>query len=414
MYLYQDCPYNWSEAVSEDFPEGIASIAGKKTNIPEFHDCQRLLVPGGEARHAHGPLVGIFISQRIDALPQDLDTATYSLRESTGPCRPGEPGRVTVAGGRIIQLMECAAQGTRLIIEKQFVSQPRAVAVLQAYDFDGDYPPLGIGNRYNCLYFSLDNRHRYVAHMLRTGAQRDCPTMTVEQLNRAGRRLQVRADSSASSNAADYPPAARWDWDRERGEQYIGLKCGAAWCEVGRGGFQPSTKHGSAIAAGPDKKLFSIPGWYDEQQLATYIAPGQPMRLSAAIGVVVPYPHLDTLSLPHLSQGQYVPAWRVYLSEDDSSYKQKYGFTKAWPPGGADANIVSLQYKPDQQTMTALVDPADGSATRTKNVFRHDHDMIRRSGESFLIPGTTRWRWIAQDETTWGKCDYGCCSLDPR
>jgi hypothetical protein len=36
----------------------------------------------------------------------------------------------------------------------------------------------------------------------------------------------------------DIPPVARWDYDTANHQQYIGLRCGGEWCEVGHSGFE--------------------------------------------------------------------------------------------------------------------------------------------------------------------------------
>jgi hypothetical protein len=361
-------------------------------------------VAGAQANSLqHGPLVGIFISQRIDLLIADLTVATYGIAlDSTITCIP-TPLTIGCSNGPSVR----KADG-------------RGVSVVQAYNFDKtSYDILGIGPHYNCLYFTLGIRDVYEGWMLQTGERKDCPDVTRSQLQAAvtqnrAKFLFVRADPSGGSNPDDYPPVARWDWDDGHKHQYIGIKCGAAWCEVGQPGFGPSAHYGSGVT-GRERRLFVIKGWYDEQQLAVVEKDGIHMHLSPAKGVVVPFPELDGYTHEQLSaagaSGTYLRGWRVYLSANERAY-QKYGFKAAWPPiPDGPANIVSIAQTPDGK-WKARIEAPDGSV-KEMSIANHDHTPLLASGQTFLIPGTARWRWIAKDETTWGKCAYGCCSLDP-
>ncbi|MGH7615226.1 MAG: hypothetical protein ACREMW_14450, partial [Gemmatimonadales bacterium] len=41
---------------------------------------------------------------------------------------------------------------------------------------------------------------------------------------------------------------------------------------------------------------------------------------------------------------------------------------------------------------------------------RWDHkDLKDAAGNPIHIPGAVRWRWRANDETSWVRCDQGCC-----
>src|SRR5207245_9510779 len=108
---------------------------------------------------------------------------------------------------------------------------------------------------------------------------------------------------STQANDAAYPPVARWDWDPAHHEQYIGIKCGVAWCEVGSQQFAPAP----ALTAGPSfdpvtgftattgsDHVYTIKGWYDEQQLA--VPAGDGLAPGACHGVLMPKPFPDPIA----------------------------------------------------------------------------------------------------------------------
>ena len=87
----------------------IASVAGPIANIPEYHDCQRMLRGRSDV---YGTLAGVYASWRLNDLVQVLDTL----------------------GGRAFPAAEIFAH-------------------------DGPYPPLGILPLFNCLYVRRDTVH---------------------------------------------------------------------------------------------------------------------------------------------------------------------------------------------------------------------------------------------------------------
>jgi hypothetical protein len=449
-----DCPHDWQLVVPGLPPSGEFGLVGALTDIPEFHDCQAMILEGPWwqffRKPYYGPTIGVFLSQANGSLVADLIHATYS--PVALDCPPGpviDPIHITdslavgIARNRFAdtlgirtdaspQVASCTPTYPAVAIGDpppsgaQRKGEVTAIATLQLYNFGpGDYKPLNIKPGFNCVYYTLSTANQYEAWMFHTHPDTECKVKTRAQLLAGGFPLQVKSEANFGNDSLTYPPAARWDWDPNGRNQYMGFRCGAAWCDVGRPGFSVSARHDAGFSAS-EKKLFGIPGWYDEQRLAIWKnnASGNPEIVLGDIkGVIVPYPHLHTLTLNSFTaamsadvtgRGGWIDTWRVYLEADDMRYKQRFGFTAAWPVAPSRrANIISLRMKADGQ-FEARITPADGGKPKIKTVTRVDHAAI--IGQ-FAIPGTVRWRWLANalggDETNWGKCDYGCCRIDP-
>ena len=233
---------------------------------------------------------------------------------------------------------------------------------------------------------------------------------------------------------------ARWDWDVRNNTQVIGFKCLNGWCEVGQwnrpintGPDLSATMSGVAGLAGTPQ--VKIRGWYDQQRLS----PTKPhwwsakMGPTSVIGTIIPVPGLDRLD----SESSFNAHWErisyVNLSQASTEYNAAERFVpmtlsnrittislcvEEWTTGttsltGAGCPGIS---EPLRQAATcggevgaptrhwwAQTVAANGGAPRFWCI-------VRRSMPGVTVPGTARWRWLASDETTWGRCGGGCCS----
>src|ERR1044071_4084538 len=77
-----ECPHDWTtlhvaltDSTKDPLPVGIASTytfatgfvaPGVTTNVPEFHDCQRIILEDGVT---YGPLMAVFASRGLGQLP---------------------------------------------------------------------------------------------------------------------------------------------------------------------------------------------------------------------------------------------------------------------------------------------------------------------------------------------------------
>src|SRR5437016_4530915 len=174
-------------------------LAGPISNVPEFHDCQQLI----QKENGYLALHAIFASFQLNLLADSLDTLAYTTKKRAFPA-----------------------------------------AEIYSSDTHG-YAPLAIQHYFNCLYFYRDGS-QWRANIVPIGKdETDCSKPLINPA-RAGTELKVLPVSPQSNDAA-YPPVARWDWDPAHHEQYIGIKCGVAWCEVGSQQFAPAP----ALTAGP-------------------------------------------------------------------------------------------------------------------------------------------------------------------
>lgn len=374
------------------------SVPGRKTNVPEFHDCQRLIVRES-GRPRYDSLYAVFAAEDLNTLVVRLDSLYGRPRE------PSAPGLAT-----------------------QAIGLPAA----EIMSLGGVYEPLGIEPGFNCLYFFRDstewheNRPRLKAKMHPVGPnEKDCAE-PVNVLPLRGKVLVVREDAPAGFLDDDYPPAARWDWDSLNVEQYIGIKCGAAWCEVGDSGFVSSPTHDRPDLPRQQRRVYRIKGWYDEQVLARRTGNGtQPYGDFARI---IPDPFLDAATLAKFAQG-WVHVATAIMPSDPGDYPLKMNYDSGenhlFLCMGTVCAVPDSLAQIAQRKMTAenlpQVDPSrmvwarivsSRGRERMTHVIRKDHSGLEASMKE-KIPATARWRWILDDETNWIRCDEGCCHPEP-
>src|SRR5262245_60150998 len=162
-------------------------VAGPITNIPEFHDCQRFIGKSGNDLK-YGPLVAIFAHHLLDSLyTGQFDPTSAQANEAAG----------------------------------------------EIYSYDGAYDPLFIRQGFNCLYLRQVTQRDWEAYMTSVGNdEKGCLKPLVR-----GNKLSVVAKRVAK-HESDVPAVARWDYDTVNQRQYIGIKCGGQWCEIGHSGFE--------------------------------------------------------------------------------------------------------------------------------------------------------------------------------
>lgn len=357
--------------------------------IPEFHDCQRLLVKGKNHPMEYGPLVAIFARKNLDSLPEH--------------------------------------------------SSDDGVALATIYSYDGAYPPLGIDEGFHCLYlFRRSGVPRYFGRMVPSPHERCRPTIP---LSVAGTDLRVIDTSSTA--ITNSPPVARWDWTDGFQLQSITIRCGPkAWCDIGpRQGWSKDAGISTTFFGTAMQERFTVRGWHDRQYLAppdgldaTYqqLPPGADagntwVAPSPIIGTVVPRPGIERIM--DFSAWKQIAA--VYLSAPPQQYLAKYGFAEAQLEG--QPNILAL-CKGTGCNGSSSTTSIDGSASCTRARQIRDREnlpadaiwyamvtqpngktmtmcAVHREHKGVDIPGTMRWRWMADDEGIWAPCMYGCCQV---
>jgi len=245
----------------------IIAHVGLATNIPEFHDCQRMINQNGDQ---FSSLIGIYATQEREPIPNPL----------------------------------------------------MAYLVAVILNYDSLYAPLGIEHGANCLYLQMGITAS--AWVVPNGQNLTC------QFSRLAATLgptSLQVKRSALYNPQNYPRVARWDWDAPRNEQYMGIECGG-WCEIGRPGFQSSplpTLPGHMLGAG-NERVYKIKAWFDAQRLAIRQPGTNKLVPGPAMGYLFPSVALDAVS----SLSQFNSHFKVavgFLSSNDPTYFKKYLLT---------------------------------------------------------------------------------------
>ncbi len=377
-------------------------ISGPITDIPEFNDCQRFM-KGGK----YGASYAIFVA--------------YYLEQAWGRLA-GELSHDTV--------IPVARLGASHVV----------IPVATIYSYGESYAALGIRPGFNCLFLHRDTAQGspVEARMVPWGeTDPDCGAVRPadegpdDRLN-TGKDLDLQPATTSTFAMAftskDFPPVARWDFDSVNNEHYIGLTCGSRWCQIGDAGFQSSNAITlpaafAAMAMPPvlKNRTSAIRGWYDEQRLASIGPEGaQPGTPS---GELIPHPQLDALNA---TTDSYTKKWvQVAVARVDAAYKffkQGENTIELCHGAGKDCTVPSgdrrCAAQPDDEgNWWARISAFPGPSNPVyKCVKRMDHkeaiDAFNATHTTKVrIPGTVRWRWREDDETTWISCETGCCTV---
>jgi hypothetical protein len=406
---WPECPHDWSvievaNTEKQRQPEIIAlpngtSVARDKTNIPEFHDCQRIILEDGIN---YGPLMAVFAAADLALMKFYDDADTAGLKQT----------------------------------------MPAAEIFNDSADFS--YRPLGIGPKFNCLYILRRGGQLY-GKMVHVGsAEKDC-ARSASLIAGAGTELAVRQTLVNRFADSVFPPVARWDWDSVHKQQYIGIKCGNAWCEVGRKRdqqFPEFVSSGAYVNAPavltPEDRVRAIKGWYDQQIVA--VDEGVTAKPGKVRATFFPHPDLGRRTEAAFSR-RWVPVSYVAFEGPPGLYKKKFNFDRVRPRASlADMNeisfcrgtraecgipsplSISLLRSCGKTNLLLLPEPRRWWA-RVGSKFLLD-GVTRSGGPNYMykcvtqrvhkgvqIPPTARWRWLADDETEWQYCPSGCCEV---
>ena len=322
----------------------------------EVNDCQRLVMSLG-ATGAYGPLVGLF------------------------------PVDATLALGRA-----------------EFATAWPAVTIYNwgsaGGTYQDSYPDLGITPGAHCLWLrnATDSETGWQAAIAADVTCTDRAPAPAE----TDFSYPVFERVYPGAEAADYPRTARWKWDQNGQKQFIGVKCGNAWCGVmAAGASAPRTAAIPQPLPDEDIARFDVPGWSDAQHL--------PIEDQAAGGVrpgpwgsVVPHPGIR-MEDTDWTEGLLAAAIRVEGSARDpgfSSYVER--FFLGTESGFARADVL-LRFPP--------LNPAEAWYQQVGEIERAS-DLTYISALSHAASGAVRWRWQEGQAALWIFCRAGSCYVE--
>ncbi len=453
-------------------------VPGPITDVAEFHDCQRFIDRSGTKFES---LYAIFASSRLDSIGASFasdavewtssNSAVATVVAGHGVVTGIAPGTVAIKATSIpnpswtatimvtvnglpgpipatVDTVSLASAvvaspsirvGQYLVLKSAIAkSTISAVPAAQVYTYGPGYKELGIGPNFSCLYLYYDMQHKLAAQMVPVPETvplgKECAA-AVNPNTTSGRRLIVT--QRVGGTDADYPAVARWDYDTVNKQYYVGIKCGAAWCEIGANGAQPFTPSSpmpvpeSSTAA--ERRVIAIKGWHDQQNLAMDNSGGEAIP-SGIVAEVIPTPDLEKQARP-----QYHKTWLltgyVYLDTTRArpgavkSYKDKYNFDYT-PPGLPLRRLNRIFHcfgtredcKVPEPGLNKGCDDMYKGVALEKMWVKHESTLggkpsyrcgIRRQHPittPLLSAATARWRWVALDETIWEFCAaMGCC-----
>jgi hypothetical protein len=413
--VFVDSAGTWVE-VSE------IGTAGPNTLVPEYHDCQRLLVKGASPKK-FGPLVAVFAAYTLGQLGDPVGFIKLSPALSATPGTVLPRSLMTVAPLLPVVTVPPLPVTTvppfpavPVVLNVLHTGEESAVATILNYD--EEYGPLHILSGYSCLYvYHTGSSPIWKAHLVFAGSAVRSDTLCTHPLDLT---IKPSWDLNVEPTPDPYPvPVARWDWDTTAGEHYIGLQCGTSWCEV-------YSELLTAHASSPTYQGWGK-GWYDEQYLAEKATHGgQPDDLEPGlpVGSIFPIGNLAANTISDFSKWKEVA--EVSISEESAPYKNKFNFVKSTAPYGkafvslckgttSDCSIpwievlkMNLKNKcaNTAELWWAKLESTGGDPTY-RCVIRHPPPVPGAA----LPPGVVRWRWMLKDEGMWVRCPGGCCQV---
>ena len=319
----------------------------------EAHDCQRLVLSAG-ADGEFGPLVGLFAVSRTLGLAAPEFAST----------RPA------------VSIYNWGAGGG---------------------EYPGRYESLDLDQGAYCLWLhnptgAADGWRAAIGAGLCGGS----PAPPTEE--DFGLRVFERTYPDAVS--ADYPPTVRWEWDLEEGRQFVGVKCGDAWCAVTPGSSPPRTMPLPRQARGYDLARLGIPGWSDAQHLAV---------IDSATGRVRPGPWGTLLSHPFLHEDE--PTWTegilaAAIEVEDDGSRAYDRFAERWylqPGDGSARGDVILRFPG--------ISPNEAWWQQEPMRRRQAAGVEYTPAMTSPTTGAVRWRWREGEPGLWIYCRAGSCSV---
>ena len=423
---YGECPHYWAGtdhglgALGDTLP-----IAGQQANVPEYNDCQRFI----ERNLTYSAIQAVWVHERVAQFYNRVNALTPPSGGTPTEDLNGQPAVFLGAGD---------SSGA--------VTASGRIAVVGLVWSTGKYTQLGLADSgFTCVVMRWRKRNAavsdsYSALMVHVKDKFDCVNLRKLHLN-MGYPLEVTALSPRTGDRT--PQVARWDWDAESKDQYMGMWCPSGWCEFHNKGYHTSPSHNSGVGsyAGVAGMAVREKGFYDDQFLAAPASSGNaveagPLGSAGPIrGTIYPEPNIGSRSLPQYDR-KWLRVARVSLSDSSKAYLAKYLYTKHPADPDDKHAFISLCFvkaasevsrdTPDAQRPCPGPVPARTCErdnhnngfwymqidNPTQKKIRSYCVVYRKAPKNVLIPSVVRWRWTKRDEIIWSPCPGGCCEGD--
>lgn len=438
------CPEHLEGWLAADSAEGGVRIltvnsipaSGDFGNLPEVHDCQRLITADDSGQKSYGPLGVLFASENLMGLfgspaPEGTQypvraAATINSWPDDYPALHLPPGwsclylvrmpQLTAMHRRLYEVRQDSLAVTRAVGE---ALRTHARTAVDSALVGADLRDAARATRE--ALESQEPRFSYVAYVLEVDYPERCDGPASAELLAKAPSLRVAAtpvtallDDRQFMDGRGFS-AARWDADFANGghSQHISIRCGDAWCDV-----MPQDAAGPVpdlIPEGlPHDALTALKGWYDQQYLAVP-DPVNPGRLvpGPTLATYVPVSGIAGFALSDFKVWKTVGY--IHLSGASGYYKDKLNLSEGLNTVSLLRGPLPSPLRPARECREPAKHNPDPwwvqveSATGEKSYYcsyRHQH-----AGGSNLLPGFVRWRWLDDDETTWQRCPEGCCPI---
>ncbi|WKW12234.1 hypothetical protein Strain138_001517 [Pseudogemmatithrix spongiicola] len=367
-----ECPHDWRRSKRE-----VTTFAGVGAHVPELNDCQRLVLGNEQDGYTYGDIAGVFVNK---------DGGTYTDAS---------------------------------------LSTPRALALVY-FPYGGKYDPLHLTAELSCIWVQR-TRQGYDAWVRAASEDHDCLD-TATAANDKSLTLAVRATKpqAASRTLPDtLYNVVRWDWDPVTSTQFVSVRCGDSWCEIGQEGFGGSRSHVDGLpTAAIAFNALRVKGYYDEQYLAEWR--NDRLVVGRNRGTIFPTAQLAAFAANKPTIGEWIPVAEINMAPEVGQYEHMLNLV---------GNSERLVAGPRAIVSLCLGDGRSCAPIKNEVILNESscpptedgrwYARIERPGGAryfcvkhrshppgFYIPPVVRWRWREDDETIWIRCFGGCCEVD--
>jgi hypothetical protein len=208
------------------------------------------------------------------------------------------------------------------------------------------------------------------------------------------------------ADSGTHPRTARWRWHQEASAHYIGLKCGDDFCSI----FADTSLTPSATKVFGGRTVSA--GEFDEQPLAV---PSGNRLVAGPVAWIVPAPGLATITMDQFQTGfRFVAS--IELDGDSAEqdavdhYVAKFNLAEAAHQPGLFAGQIHMHLATPAGLGPGWIEYGPGAAFRSSSSALLERRVALQEGTMHAAMGSTRWRWLEDDESSWVSCSAGCCT----